>query len=375
MAYQFQAVDLSVFDYHEMLPPLAAPNLIKPDFNFLGDEALYNNAYKAVQPVVSPHFEVWPLRWRTLNYHHFWKYYQTIWYPGGQPDFWKLQMPFVCKPTQALVEVVPGSTDFKGQARASIFLSALGWSSVVDINLRGKMSPEQLRDFVGGLRDQKSPLFRVTDPGAVGQPPQPRPASLPQVFQLLSSQLRNDVYVPNLVETVKVKRYMIITLAQFSGEEVRYYLSPLSGVKQMPDANRRVMHAILGGAPVPLEELQAMEAKAEGHQRYLLTRFSEADFALTYFNHGTLIFMQQIAHSNGDPSRRKAMRCHSANIRNYLVMMHALSSFYRDTANEKNAKIVELRSYVKTDLDMTAAKFATPFSITFSDNFGPLVKA
>jgi hypothetical protein len=371
MAYQFQAVDISVFDYHEMLPPLTAPNLTKPDFNFLVDEALYNNAYKAVQPVASPHFEARPLRWRTLNYHHFWKYYQTIWYPGGQPDFWKLQMPFACKPTQASVEVSTGSTDFKGQARASVFLSALGWSSVVDIGLRGKMSPEQLRDFVGGLRDQKSPLFSVTVPG--GRPPQP--VSLPQVFQLLSNQLRNDVYVPNLVETVRVKRYMLITLSQFSGEEVRYYLSPSSGVKQMPDAGRRVMHSILSGAPVPLEELQAMEAKAEGRRRYLLTRFSEADFALTYFNHGTLLFMQQTAHSTGDPSRRKAMRCHSANIRNYLVMMHALSWFYRDTANEKNAKVVELRGHVKTDIEMTAARFVTPFSLTFGDNFGPLKKA
>jgi hypothetical protein len=369
MAYEFQAVDISVFDYHEMLAPLTAPGLTKPGFDFLVDETLYESTYKAGQTIHSTHFDAQPLKWRTLNFHHFWKYYQTIWYPGGQPEFWKLQMPLVCKPTQARIEVVTGSADFNGKVVPTVFLSPNGWSTNLDIMLRGKMTPGQLRDFVGSLPDQKAPLFRASGQSANGQNLNNEPMSLPQVFRFLSEQIKRDVYAPNLVAPVRVKRYLIVTLSEFSGEEIRHYLSPRTDLKQMPEASRQVMHAILGGKPVSLAQLLAMESKQPGHQSFLLTRFNGPDFAITYFDYGTLVFMQQTSVSGFHPPRRKAMQCHSSNLRNYLVMTHALSWFYRDTAKETDPKIVALRKYIKADLEQMPNKLTSPLALTFHANY------
>jgi hypothetical protein len=371
MAYEFQAVDISVFDYHEMLAPLTGPGLTRPAFNFLTDPAQYDAFYKAGQAIQSAHFDARPLPWRTLSFHHFWKHYQTIWYPGGQPEFWKLQMPVICKPRGAEFEVVTGLPGVTGRVRPTVFLFPHGWSNNLDISLRGRMTADELRDFVGRLLRQKAAVFTVDGVAADGAPMQKQPMTLPQVFSLLSAQLGKDVYVPNLVSTLRLKHYAVITLAEFDGEQIRYYLSQRPGTSQMPEAGRRVMHAILGGEPVSVAQLLGMERRQAGHRRFLLTRFNEADFAITYFDYGTLVFWQETSVAGFQPPQKKEMRCRSSNLRNYLIMTHALLWFYKDTAAEKDPKVVALRGHVATDLQQMPSKFINPFSITFHDAYVP----
>ena len=312
-----------------------------------------------------------PLRWRTMTYHHFWKYYQLI-HQLGAADFWKLQMPFIGHPTHTDITLVTGSADFTGVVRPLLFLSAMGWSTNLNIRLRGHMRPSHLQDFVSLLPHKSASFFEVNGTRK----------TLPEVFEFFAARVRQDVYQPNLVDTLKLKRYLVMTLSQFSGE-IGFYRSPSAGVKQIqiPAADRALLHSILTGTTLDVPEL----IRREQQKKFLLTRFADPldstnpDFALTYFDHGSLIFMQRTALTENYTQwkgRRAAMRCHASNIRNYLLMTLTLYSFYRDTKKEAavSDKVAALRHSIHTTLLELPRSYTNPFCLSFHGNYGPLLK-
>src|SRR5437867_2020056 len=129
MAYEFQAVDISLFDFHLMIDPLFNAASINSAFSFLADSKNYNQQYQSGAVVQTPDIAVLPLQWRALSYHHFWKYYQTIWAKGGAYDFWKLQMPFIVRSKQTRIKLNSPVQDFVGTVHPVIFLTGMGWST------------------------------------------------------------------------------------------------------------------------------------------------------------------------------------------------------------------------------------------------------
>lgn len=369
MAYEFQSIDLSIFDFHMAVSALLNPASVRPEFQFLTDPAQYNAQYQSGQPVQTADLMIRPMRWRAFAYHFFWRYYQLI-HQNGQPNFWKLQMPFVCHPTQTEIKLVTGSPDFEGTVRPTLLLSGLGWATNLNIRLRGRMKPSHVQEFVRRLPNRHASPFDVNGSRKI----------LPEVFESLSALVSKDVYLPNMVEALKVKRYLIMTLSQFSGD-VSFYRGPFAGVKQMPAADRALLHSMLRGTPVGVPDLIKLENEGE----FLITRFVDSvefnnpDFALTYFDYGTLIFMQRTASNTNAAkwkARRGAMRCHMANIRNYLLMTLSLYAFYRDTAKEAatSAKVKDLRDYIKSTLIEMPARYNNPFADSFHKSYGPLKK-
>jgi hypothetical protein len=279
-------------------------------------------------------------------------------------------MPFVGYPTQTDVKLVNGAFDFTGVVRPSLFLTALGWSTNLNIRLRGHIKPCHLQRFVALLPSKFDALFTVNGDSK----------SLPEVFEFFANCVRKDVYQPDLIDMLKIKRYLLMTLPQFSGE-VRSYRSPIPGVKPMPAADRALFHSILKGKAIEVPDL----INLENNKGFLLTGFTDSlefdslDFALTYFDYGSLIFMQKTALADDYERwklRRRAMQCHSSNIRNYLLMTQMLYIFYRDMKKQASSstEVNGLRDGIKTTLVNLPSVYTNPFCQSFHNNYGPLIK-
>jgi hypothetical protein len=359
MAYDFQAVDISLFDYHLVMEPLVNASAIKDDFNFLVDPTNYNQHYRSGTSVQTSQLRVFPLKWRSLSYHHFWKYYQTIWSSGGGYDFWRTQLPFIGKAEQTGIKLNSGLPNIKGTVTAFVLLSGIGWSTNLDVRLQGHMTPSQLRDFVGQFSKGNAGIFEIngTSKTAAG------------VFEYIGELVRKEVYASKTIDFLKIKRHSIVTLSSFTGPIATYQPSS----NRMSAADRALFHSMLKGIPVTYDE--AIHLENEKH--FLLTPFyTGPDFAISYFDYGTLLFMQQtaIAASQANKAVRSKMRCHASNIRDYLIMTLDLYNFARDAKQvaATNPKVMALRKDVLETLQEIPNKYSNPLCQSFHSTFGPL---
>ena len=131
------------------------------------------------------------------------------------------------------------------------------------------------------------------------------------------------------------------------------------------------MHSILRGRDVTVPEVIRLERE----KKFLQVDFIGPDFALTYFDHGTLVFLQRASLKGTELSQRKrrAVTCHAANIRNYSLMTLALHRFYADTAkySGKKDKIDLLRDSIAKSLAELPYQYTNPFCKAFHANYGP----
>jgi len=362
MAYDFHTVDISLFDFHLVMDPLVNAAAINNSFKFLVDPTDYNQHYIAGKAVQTPSLKFVPLRWRSLNYHHFWKYYQTIWSTGGGYDFWKAQMPFIGKAEQTKIKLNSGSANFDGTVRAMVLLSGIGWSTNLDIHLHGHMNPTELTSFVGQLSKAGAGMFEMNG----------TPKTVAGVFEYLGELVRKEVYASTTIDLLKIHRHSIVTLSSFTGPVATYQPSST----QMSSADRGLFHSMLRGRLVNYAEA----INLENEKKFLLTTFYNGpDFAISYFDYGTLLFMQQSAVAGSAQTRvvRAKMRCHASNIRNYLIMTLDLYNFIRDAKQVAaiNAKVKALRKDAQVTLAEIPKRYNNPFCQSFHSNFGPLSQA
>ncbi len=130
---------------------------------------------------------------------------------------------------------------------------------------------------------------------------------------------------------------------------------------------------MLKGRPVSFAEA----INLENEKKFLLTPFYNGpDFAISYFDYGTLLFMQQSAVAGLDQTRavRSKTRCHASNIRNYLILTLDLYNFARDAKQiaATNAKVKALRKDAQVTLQEIPKRYNNPFCQSFHSNFGPL---
>ena len=345
-----------------MLAPLAGGVQPKADFNYLVDPNLYNQQYGANTQTNTANLSVAPLHWRTLNFHHFWKHYQTIQSAGGTKyDFWKLQMPFVGK-IKDPIQLVSGSPNINGTVEAGIFLSAIGWSTSVNISIEGQLTTAQLSEFVGKLSNKPVALFVVAG----------KQLTLPELFEYAGKIVLNEVYEPKSIDTIKIKRQLIVCPFEATGS-VAHYPAGQAGAKRISTADRASLHSIIQGAPVSFGDVGNLEMKT------LVTQFHDGpDFALTYFDKGTLLFMQDTAIAGGAYRRalQSKLDCLLTNIRNYLVITFDLCGFCQATANNPNldAKTKALRTDLVFSLQSIPQKYSNHFCQAFHTNFTPIGK-
>jgi len=363
MAYVFDAIDISIFDFHLMIDPLTNPGSVNSNYAFLVDPAVYSQRYQSGTAVKSAAFTLTPLRWRSLNYHHYWKYYQTIWPLNGSYDFWKLQMPLIGEIKQVELGLNTRSPNFTGEVDSNIFVTGMGWSTNLDISLRGPMTPTDVSQFIARLSNKGASMFLVNG----------TPRILPEVFEYLGDLTHKELYPLHVVPILRLKRFIVMTIASFNGTLAPYQAT----ARRIPAADRALFHSMLGGETVSFTEVIDRESGVSKNP-FLLTQFqSRPDFAITYFDYGTLLFMQQTAQNAFKEGRaRSKMRCHSQNIRNYLLTTLGLYYFRRDSKNTAalNAKVSTMRTDALTTLQEIPKKYNNAFCQSFHYNYKPLLK-
>jgi hypothetical protein len=312
----FRSVDIHAFDVHTLLTPLSSTNSLRPQFRFLTDAPAYHSQYAGGKSVLTSSFDVHPLSKHTQNENHFWKNYLKLFDPKAT-DYWQLQAPFICSTRAALVRFVADAPNVRGSIRPAIYLSALGWSTNLNIHLAGDITLSALLAFI---------LAALNKPGAkspahlelAGQR-----ASFPDIFAFFKNKLLAEVYDPQSPphDIISKPRHLIISLSQFDGPAT--YYQRMIGRKGMADADQALLHSLLRGEEIKAKQL----AQKLREQPYTVVPFDRRpDFMLIYFEYGALIFMQQSALAKG--RRQRALSCFASNARNCAVMIWSLYNFY-----------------------------------------------
>jgi hypothetical protein len=358
MAYEFYEIDMFAFDVHFTLKPLSVVDLVQEDFRFLVDAGSYAKQYLANAPIETKRFTIKPLNPRERKRDKFWKYYGAS-SQAAASDAWGLQLPFVCR-SKTVVTLGSQPKSFMVSLKPVIYLLPLGWSTNMEFSIEGSTDLDELVSFVGAIRSASKRPFIVNQ----------KEYSLSKLFEMLAVQLKKDIFVnPDSAEDVtKTPRHLVISLAQFSGPPVRRYRPEYASDARMPDADRALMHSILLGEKIMIPDL----AEKESGKTFTLTQFGGANFAISYFDIGTLLFMQEEARP--EQNRRESIRCMASNIRKFSMSSFALVAFHEELADIINPDptIAALQQIMKRRLSELPKRYNNALCKTWYQNYGRL---
>jgi hypothetical protein len=368
MDYVFNSVEIFEFDIRVAVQPLLLPETkaVQSQCLFLVQKDNYRTQYQQKNGIRTATFKIRPLTDRVLKRNHFWRRYKEIWLNNGSPDYWRLQMPFLCKPSTTirlnLKELELEGASIQGSVEPRIFLSALGWSVNLHFRLQGRMEPAQLVSFIGRLRNRN--IYPLLVDG--------KEKTLGGTHGFLSDYIRNEIYSQENppADILKLPRHLVVSISRFDGPKrlyrKRFHDKP--ELMEMTDEDRALIHSIVYGRPVSNEE--AIEQKVS------LTQFDDANFALTEFDHGTLLFMQEAAAIGSVDRSEASLKCLCWNIQTCSMMILTWLSFYEIAARYGNLspKVQDLRNGVQHTLQELRDRYTNKVCQTFYLNYGPLQK-
>lgn len=369
---KFQTVDILAFDLHTVVQPLGDSSMLEAQCRFLSDPDLYNQQYQSGQPVRTKSFEIAPFAQKFVEENHFWQFYMKIKHAAKQakPNYWKLQAPFACKLLNTTIKVMLDDASIQVKLRPQIFISALGWSTTINIRLKGDMTAAQLAQFVGKLRGKAtSGDARIFDLNGSREP-------LWKLYSAVQKKLFNEVYSTQNPpsETIKLERYVLISPARFTGE-IKVFKGDPGSYLEMSDEERASMLSILYGESLSVDRFNG----DYNGRKFAVVGFHDGgpEFALSEFKKGTFLFMQETAQV-GTKHRRAARRlqCFSSNVRTILKMALTLHHFCNSETASRYAKtdpkIGSLLADVKTDLTELRDNYQHDFCKFIFSEYGPL---
>jgi hypothetical protein len=326
--------------------------------SFLTSPDLYRKQFEEPPFVCGP-FRVRPLRKKTRTYHHFWKYYTSS---SGKLDPWLQLVPFVCESTPQKLSVASPGTGIRAFARPATYLFPFGWSNTIEMSLQGKMSPATVQEFVGKIRKSREGPFQI----------QGKNLGLSGVFSEYSDQLKKAFFVREAAaaDFRRLDRYVIVCITQFAGEVAAYKPWGGSG-PTMPAADKATLHSVLLGESVPMAQVVAAEGSGDSAGNFLLTRYRDAGFAVSYFEKGTLLFLQDAARI---AQNAEGLRCLSSNILLCMMMMRSLLNFYNwpeTQAADPQSMLGQMRDSAKQQLLAIPARYTNPLCQTWFEHYKP----
>lgn len=351
MAYTFQEVNVFAYDLHTTVAPLSDETLFAEDARFLLSPEKYQQNYLDRQEVTTSSFKINPLSVKELH-HYFWDAYSSILRLGSHPDYWRLQIPFVCDVKDIAVEVDLGGIEAEATIYPKVLLSGIGWSTNLEIRLKGEMSSESLVSILSKLFQQKEKPYKIAGV----------PQTLTEVFGHFTSRLRAELHTRQKppIDKMMLEKYFVVSPARVSGK-IQYYCPPnkpdhpapswvggLSGADKMSHSDHALMLSFLYG-----QSVNATQWYDWSYQRFLHTKMKNASFALTDYERGTFVFMQENSlDDTADKKRRSALWCFASNVRYCSMMTAFLVRFYEVSKREATASAVQsLRAAIKTILD------------------------
>lgn len=356
MSYAFHAVDVSTFDVNIALEPLLVPQAeaVQAPLWFLVNPQGYQKQYEKGVIVKTDSFRIRPLTKWILERNHFWHGYRQLCF-ASTLSAWNLQLPFVCKPLPTAAIRVdtsrlgPLAEGVQVKAGVSVLLSALGWSNLLRIRLEGKVPAEHLPELLRKLRDLD------TQPFLFGG----RPCSLPEIFKQLTRIIKNEIYSREKppASLLPVRQHRVVSILDFEGQP-KAFRWPVRGAMKMNDAEEALMHGIIYARPVCSEEAR--------EQKVTVTRYDGTCFALTEFDHGTLLFMQELRARQG----HAALKCLGANLRHCTLTLLTRHWFYKYAAlpNWRSPLVEEMRKDARTVLELLPEFYRNPFCRNFCEH-------
>ena len=337
----FEAVDLHIFDVHTTVRPLVFNNCLQEGFRFLAEPDAYRAQYAGGKTILTKSFDIHTLSKHSQTQNHLWKNYLNR-FEDSTIDYWKLQAPFICslrQPTVSLDE----NLGFQGRISPLVYLSALGWSSNLNIHLRGNIQISALLDFILGIIGKDDPTSTGT---GTGLKLNGHSAKLAGVFSALAKQLLQEVYDPANPPTTRgpeLPRHIIVSLSKFKGPPLAYQRT--ISTRGMTNADQALLHSLVRGERIMPREL----GKKLRETTPTMVSFGPGpDFMLIYFDYGTLVFMQNSARQND--LRQRRLSCVAANIRSYAMMIWSMYYFSLATKDASNKAVIDLRDLVRANL-------------------------
>lgn len=363
MPYKFEAVDIIISDIHTVVKPLLSSSVLKDNFQFLTDRDKYNEKFKLRKIEKTDAYIFHPVTKKELNWNHFWKNYTSQDDTAITTDFYNLQIPFVFKPKN--FDLTISFDSLKAEIKPTVFLFSTGWSSNLRISLTGSISSGKLQKFIGDLKNSNPYLISGQN------------YKLSAVFAELAKRVKNEVYnSPQEIGDNPFKpNYFFISLQKSSSQPE--FFAPVQinhsskQYKQMLEADKSELFGILYGREVNISELSKYEKKSAN------TWFNDANFAVTDFNNGSLLFMQENACSENP--QISTLECLNSNIRLCTVLTFMILGFKSrvDKLNSiEDFKLSPILSDLsnRTDyrLQLIKGAFNNPYCITFYQNYGSL---
>jgi len=369
---KFHIGDILAFDLHTVVQPLGDPSMLQKSYQFLSDSPLYRKQYEMGQPVRSESFEISPFDQRVFDEDNFWNFYSTIRHDAQQtkPDYWKLQVPFACKLLKTTIKSVLADGSIQVKLRPQIFISAIGWSTTINIRLKGDMTVPYLIEFVGKLRGKASAgdsrIFELNG----------RREPLWKLYSAVQNKLFSEVYSTQKppAETRILDRYILIAPLRFSGP-IKYFHNESTTYPEMSDKESAVMLSILYGELLSVERFM----KEYGALKFSVVEFHDGgpEFALSEFKKGAFVFMQETAQVGTRHSRAtRRLGCFTSNIRTIVMMVMMLHHFCSSNETKRYAgsipKIGSLLADVKSDLADLKSRYQHDFCKFLFTNYDSL---
>jgi hypothetical protein len=348
--YIFKDVTITIFDINTTI----SPHLLEPSkgyrekYRLLEYPDIYNEFYVSRNRVSSENFEFDRLPRVYLKEGNFWKSYISNTDPK-KADYWNLYVPLVGHPKRSVFGLtLPPGISMKHKLK--IYLSPLGWSTIVWSRLIGDVEKNQLIDIMGKLTGKAfQGRFSVKDFPYFIDGEQMGRSSFFRHFQNL---LFKEVFTEdNSLHTgMKIPRYFVVSVNEFEGDIVKF--------NEMLPGIQAIMLSILFG-----EKLSAGHVVRKDHPQILKTYISGPNFALTNFEHGTFLFTQREA---GNPQMTRKALCLANNITEFTIMALSLFNFYKFSKHyEKEDRLAELKEQSKSNLQRIKNEYENQFCQNF----------
>lgn len=362
------AINISVFDIHTTILPLLLPETeaIQSKFRFLIYPDWYRTKYNEQKKEETKTFQINPLTKDNLQYNHFWKHYQRICRYNNFPDYWMLQLPFILKPIKNFISLdlsklfnkkvlsEENITLGKIEPKLTIFLSSIGWSTNINIYLKDNFDSQQLINIIHNLRERDVRPFLVDQ----------KNLSLSELYQYCSSLLRQEIYSSenSIPDILTIKRHFVISIEEFEGQVKLYHSFGYhdKNIPKMKNEERAFIHSIIYGRDISIDEFKT--------QRVSLTPFNDANFAVTEFEHGTLLFMQDlIKKAHLDSHRSNKLVCLNGNIQVCSIILLLWIQFYKKARQRKylGRKAKALYDNIPSTLNLLPVYYTNKFCQTF----------
>lgn len=317
MALVLKDIDILLFDFHLDLRPVLSPARLNADFTFLSDPVKYHAQQSAAKSFTAGGLDLRALSPRSRKRNRFWTRYCSVFSTSATPD-WDIQVPFSIRPNvNVSVPFNAGTTTAK--VRSSMQVNSIGWSTNLELAISGSLSLSDLQALTQRLLDKGQKPFTIAG----------SPASLPGVMKHFGTLWQTNAYSNPTQpprDTNPIERHIVISVGCYQGT-AKPYRHGVGSTSWMTDAECAQLHGILLGRPFTIQELPAL-GSAQG---YTYTQFGDTDnFAISYFNHKSLIFLQKEAVENR--KRRKSMGCLARNLSHFSLLAVSLPNVLRYTA-------------------------------------------